>query len=59
MHHRCSFGDAARVFVLRSDGQRAEVEKTGTVDDCRDEIVTLLEGGDEAFRLRQKKYGIA
>lgn len=52
-------GDATRVFVLRSDGQRAEVEKTGTVDDCRDEIVTLLEGGDEAFRLRQKKYGIA
>ncbi len=52
-------GDAQRVFVLRSDGQRAEVEKAGTVDDCRDEIVTLLEGGDEAFRLRQKKYGIA
>lgn len=52
-------GDASRVFVLRSDGKRAEVERSGTVEECRNDIITLLEGGDEAFRQRQKKYGIA
>jgi len=51
-------GDAGRVFVLRSNGKAAGVKKVGTVDECRDDIVTLLEGGKEAFKARQKKYGI-
>ena len=49
-------GDAARVFALESDGVNARVLKAGTVDECKNEIVTLLEGGEEAFRNRQKRY---
>lgn len=49
-------GDAERVFVLRSDGTKASVGHVGTVDECKDEIVTLLEGGEGAFRERQRRY---
>ncbi|MBE7458183.1 MAG: AAA family ATPase [Phycisphaerae bacterium] len=49
-------GDAERVFVLRSDGAKAAVSHVGTVDECKDEIVTLLEGGEDAFRERQRRY---
>jgi ABC-type lipoprotein export system ATPase subunit len=50
-------GDAERVFVLDSDGTRAFVARTGGVDYCRHEILTLLEGGAEAFAQRQQRYG--
>lgn len=50
-------GGADLVVVMNSDGRRGYVQKTGTVDDCRDEIVDLLEGGAEAFELRRKRYG--
>jgi ABC-type lipoprotein export system ATPase subunit len=49
-------GDAGRVFVLDSDGSRAWVKAEGSVDECREEIVTLLEGGREAFLQRQVRY---
>ena len=49
-------GDADLVVVLDSDGQRGFVHKRGTVDDCRDEIVDLLEGGREAFERRRELY---
>jgi energy-coupling factor transporter ATP-binding protein EcfA2 len=50
-------GGADLVVVMNSDGRRGYVQKTGSVDDCRDEIVDLLEGGAEAFELRRKRYG--
>jgi len=50
-------GDAERVFVLDSDGLRAFVACAGSVDDCREPILTLLEGGAEAFTQRQCRYG--
>jgi len=50
-------GDARKVFVLSSSGSKARIEHSGTVDECRDEVETLLEGGREAFELRMKKYG--
>ncbi|HEY7330648.1 MAG TPA: AAA family ATPase [Gemmataceae bacterium] len=50
-------GEAELVVVLNSDGQRGFVEKAGTVDECRNEIIDLLEGGEEAFELRRKRYG--
>ncbi|GIX04980.1 MAG: hypothetical protein KatS3mg114_0849 [Planctomycetaceae bacterium] len=31
--------------------------KRGDVDACKSEIVTLLEGGAEAFRRRGERYG--
>ncbi len=49
-------GDASEVLVLQSDGARARVTRNGTVDACKEEIVTLLEGGEEAFRQRRERY---
>ena len=49
-------GDAERVFVLDSDGQHARKANEGTVDDCKSDIVTLLEGGEDAFKARKKRY---
>jgi energy-coupling factor transporter ATP-binding protein EcfA2 len=48
--------DADLVIVMNSDGKIGYVEKSGSVDDCRDQIVDLLEGGKEAFELRRKRY---
>jgi energy-coupling factor transporter ATP-binding protein EcfA2 len=49
-------GEADMVAVMESDGAKGYVRKTGTVDECRNEIVDLLEGGQEAFELRRQKY---
>jgi energy-coupling factor transporter ATP-binding protein EcfA2 len=48
--------DADLVIVLNSDGRIGYIEKSGSVDDCRDEIIDLLEGGKQAFELRRKRY---
>jgi len=50
-------GEAAKVFVMSSTGKRASVEDSGSVDDVKGHIETLLEGGKDAFRLRMEKYG--
>jgi hypothetical protein len=44
---------------MNSDGKIGYVEKSGSVDECRDEIVDLLEGGQEAFELRRERYARA
>lgn len=49
-------GDAERLFVLESDGVNARLANQGTVDECKGDILTLLEGGEEAFRRRQSRY---
>lgn len=49
-------GDAERVFVLAADERKAWIVRQGTVDECRDEIVNLLEGGDKAFQCRHERY---
>lgn len=51
-------GDAGAVVVMESGGDRARAAATGTVDHCRAEIVTLLEGGEEAFRRRGARYAV-
>jgi len=48
--------DADRVFVLESDGAHARKAAEGNVDECRDAIVNLLEGGEQAFKRRQERY---
>jgi energy-coupling factor transporter ATP-binding protein EcfA2 len=48
--------DADLVIVMNSDGKSGYIEKSGSVDDCREQIVDLLEGGREAFELRRKRY---
>ena len=49
-------GDADKVFVLDSDGTAARMVNEGTVDHCKDNIVTLLEGGENAFKRRKARY---
>ena len=39
-----------------SDGCRARKSNEGTVDQCKAEIVNLLEGGEEAFMRRKQRY---
>lgn len=50
-------GEAERIFVLHSDGKHATVGRVGTVDECKHEIETILEGGREAFLRRKERYG--
>jgi energy-coupling factor transporter ATP-binding protein EcfA2 len=51
--------EAELMLVMNSDGRIGFVEKAGTVDECREQIIDLLEGGREAFELRSKRYGNA
>jgi hypothetical protein len=52
-------GDADRVFVMSmADQDHATIEKQGTVDDVKDDILLLLEGGKEAFERRGETYGL-
>ncbi|MHC4882459.1 MAG: AAA family ATPase [Planctomycetota bacterium] len=48
--------EADKVIVLESDGTNAKLLNEGTVDHCKDHIVTLLEGGEDAFNRRRKRY---
>lgn len=50
-------GEAERVFVFDSDGQHASLRQVGTVDECKDQIERILEGGREAFLQRHARYG--
>ena len=55
-HETKLWGEADLVVVMNSDGKRGYVEKLGSLDDCRQEIIDLLEGGEEAFNLRRERY---
>jgi hypothetical protein len=51
-------GDAERVVVMQMESPtKAGAPLVGTVDQVSDSILGLLEGGAEAFKLRQKRYG--
>jgi energy-coupling factor transporter ATP-binding protein EcfA2 len=50
--------EAELVLVMNSDGRVGVIEKSGTVDECREQIIDLLEGGREAFELRSKRYAV-
>lgn len=50
-------GDADLVVVLDSDGEKGFVRKAGSLDECRREIIDLLEGGEDAFDRRRQRYG--
>lgn len=45
-----------RVFVMKSNGKQAWVEESGSVQDTKDRILQLLEGGEEAFERRRLEY---
>jgi len=50
-------GDAERVFVTESDGQRGRLRVFGDVDEVKFDIEQILEGGPEAFLERKRRYG--
>lgn len=50
-------GDAERVFVTESDGQRGRLRAAGDVEKVKREIEQILEGGAEAFLERKRRYG--
>ena len=50
-------GEADRVFVFESDGHHAKLRRMGSVDQCKEDIETILEGGREAFLQRKARYG--
>ena len=41
---------------MKSDGANGLVQRTGNVDECKKEIIDLLEGGKEAFEQRMTRY---
>ena len=49
-------GEASQVVVLSSNGASSHIDNQGTVDDCKAEIINLLEGGKEAFVRRKDRY---
>ncbi|MGH2448844.1 MAG: hypothetical protein ACRDFS_09630, partial [Chloroflexota bacterium] len=49
-------GDAAQVAVLEANESSARLVKAGSVDFCKQEIVSLLEGGEAAFKQRKQRY---
>jgi ABC-type Mn2+/Zn2+ transport system ATPase subunit len=55
-------GDAEQVVVLDAPGvHTAQVEHTGSIDDAGviDAVLTIMEGGREAFDARRKRYRMA
>ena len=51
-------GDAELIVVMRADEQHGWVAQCGSIDDpaLREPVENILEGGREAFHLRQIKY---
>lgn len=52
-------GEADLVVVMNSDGKKGFIQKAGSLDECREEIIDLLEGGKKAFDARSRRYGKA
>jgi energy-coupling factor transporter ATP-binding protein EcfA2 len=50
-------GDAEHIVVMEMEGPNTAVTKAGTVTEMRESIISLLEGGREAFRRRGARYG--
>jgi hypothetical protein len=50
-------GDADRIIVMEMSGHSSAVASMGTVAEMREPIISLLEGGRDAFRRRGVRYG--
>jgi len=53
-------GDAEQVIVLKALGDRsARLEETGNIDEDAviDAVIKIMEGGKEAFKERERRYG--
>ena len=53
-------GNASRVIVMEMAGPRQALpSRSGDVEQMKGDIIRILEGGKEAFRSRQARYGAA
>lgn len=52
--------DSDKFVVLAADGRRGEVLLSGAIDseEMRQEVIKLLEGGEETYFLKQRKYDL-
>ena len=52
-------GDADMVIQLEAGADRGRIACAGAIEDpvIRDAIVRTVDGGEETFRLRRRKYG--
>ena len=53
-------GDAENILVFKPRGPKGEVERNGSIDygPIIEDVKTIMEGGEEAFVVRAKKYGL-
>jgi hypothetical protein len=53
-------GDAELIIVLEANESHGWIQCSGSIDDpeIREPVENILEGGREAFRIRQAKYGV-
>lgn len=54
-------GDSEQIFVLESDNEKGcIISNSGSIDNkfITENIKNIMEGGEEAFRLRIEKYGV-
>ena len=52
-------GDSELITVLNATNDVCQIENTGSIDkkSIREDVKTIMEGGEEAFRKRAEKYG--
>ena len=52
-------GDSELVLVLDSKNERCVINNKGSIDkeDIKADVKSIMEGGEEAFRIRAEKYG--
>jgi DNA repair ATPase RecN len=50
-------GQASQVVVMDASDGKGEKVGEGSVDEMKDKIIELLEGGERAFQARREKYG--
>ena len=52
-------GDSELVLVLDTKNERCVISNKGSIDkeDIKEDIKNIMEGGEEAFRIRVEKYG--
>ncbi|MFB5652887.1 hypothetical protein ACE5IS_19800, partial [Leptospira wolffii] len=49
--------DSNQNIFLAYENRKADIDRTGSIFEVKEEIVGLLEGGEEAFKERIKIYG--
>ena len=50
--------DSEHNVFLKFQDKKSSIDKSGTVDDVKINILNILEGGEDAFNRRREKYGV-